>query len=237
MPNMPATTSTWIRLAPATLRERKMRSGISGLRGASPRGRRSAASSASATAPKPSVRAGAPAVLGGRLDDRVDAEHQRAGDQHARPGTSAPLREARCPRSRLEQPQRQHARSTMPIGRLTKKIQCQLIAWVSTPPASRPIEPPAEATKRRRRSPSPARAARGTSSRSCRGSRPRSSRRRRPGRSARRSASPGSARAPHTSEATREHGQAGQEDAAARRSGRRAGRPAAAGRRTRSGRR
>ena len=34
-----------------------------------------------------------------------------------------------------------------PIGMLMKKIQCQLIAWVSTPPASRPIVPPAEATK------------------------------------------------------------------------------------------
>ena len=26
------------------------------------------------------------------------------------------------------------------------KIQCQLMAWVIAPPASRPIEPPAEAT-------------------------------------------------------------------------------------------
>ena len=34
------------------------------------------------------------------------------------------------------------------IGRLTMKIQCQLMAWVIAPPASRPIEPPAEATKR-----------------------------------------------------------------------------------------
>ena len=34
-----------------------------------------------------------------------------------------------------------------PIGRLTKKIQCQLMAWVMRPPASRPIEAPAEATK------------------------------------------------------------------------------------------
>jgi len=33
-----------------------------------------------------------------------------------------------------------------PIGRLTKKIQCQLIDWVRTPPTSSPIEPPAEAT-------------------------------------------------------------------------------------------
>ena len=32
------------------------------------------------------------------------------------------------------------------IGTLTKKIQCQLIDSVSRPPASRPTEPPAEAT-------------------------------------------------------------------------------------------
>ena len=35
----------------------------------------------------------------------------------------------------------------MPIGTLMKKIQCQLMDWVSTPPTSRPTEPPAEATK------------------------------------------------------------------------------------------
>jgi hypothetical protein len=34
-----------------------------------------------------------------------------------------------------------------PIGRLTKKIQCQLMASVSTPPASRPIDAPPAATK------------------------------------------------------------------------------------------
>ncbi len=34
----------------------------------------------------------------------------------------------------------------IPTGTLTKKIQCQLIAWVITPPASRPTAPPAEAT-------------------------------------------------------------------------------------------
>ena len=33
-----------------------------------------------------------------------------------------------------------------PIGRLMKKIQCQLSASVSEPPASRPIEPPLETT-------------------------------------------------------------------------------------------
>ncbi len=36
---------------------------------------------------------------------------------------------------------------TIPIGMFTKKIQCQLIDCVSTPPTSSPIEPPAEATK------------------------------------------------------------------------------------------
>ena len=35
----------------------------------------------------------------------------------------------------------------IPIGMLTKKIQCQLIDWVRTPPTSRPIDAPAEATK------------------------------------------------------------------------------------------
>ena len=39
------------------------------------------------------------------------------------------------------------AAATRPIGTLTKKIQCQLIASVSTPPASRPMDAPAEATK------------------------------------------------------------------------------------------
>jgi hypothetical protein len=34
----------------------------------------------------------------------------------------------------------------MPTGTLMRKIQCQLMASVSRPPASRPIEPPAEAT-------------------------------------------------------------------------------------------
>ena len=35
----------------------------------------------------------------------------------------------------------------IPIGMFTKKIQCQLIDWVRTPPSSSPIEPPADATK------------------------------------------------------------------------------------------
>ena len=42
---------------------------------------------------------------------------------------------------------RANTKVAMPIGRFTKKIQCQLIVWVSTPPASRPIDAPLEATK------------------------------------------------------------------------------------------
>ena len=34
-----------------------------------------------------------------------------------------------------------------PMGRLMKKTQCQLISWVSTPPASKPREPPPAAVK------------------------------------------------------------------------------------------
>ena len=54
MPNMPATTTTWTRFAPATLRERKIRSGISGF---DPRAWRATkpASSTSETAPRPTV--------------------------------------------------------------------------------------------------------------------------------------------------------------------------------------
>ena len=36
---------------------------------------------------------------------------------------------------------------TIPIGTLTKKIQCQSSSSVRTPPASRPIDAPAAATK------------------------------------------------------------------------------------------
>ena len=60
------------------------------------------------------------------------------------PGVSAPLERpmplssssSRCAATAV----------AMAIGMFTKKIQCQLIDWVSTPPSSRPIDPPAEAT-------------------------------------------------------------------------------------------
>ncbi len=34
-----------------------------------------------------------------------------------------------------------------PMGTLMKKIQCQLMAWVRAPPASRPSDPPPASTK------------------------------------------------------------------------------------------
>ena len=58
MPNMPATVSTWIRLAPETLRERKIRSGTNGLRAVASRTTKPA-SRASAS---PARRRVAPAV-------------------------------------------------------------------------------------------------------------------------------------------------------------------------------
>ena len=51
---MPATISAWIRFAPATLRERKIRSGISGLAAVASRATNSA-SSTSAALPSASV--------------------------------------------------------------------------------------------------------------------------------------------------------------------------------------
>jgi hypothetical protein len=55
MPNIPATMKAWIALAPETLRERKIRSGMSGLRAVASRAR-NAASSTRAPAPSSSVR-------------------------------------------------------------------------------------------------------------------------------------------------------------------------------------
>ncbi len=58
MENMPATETTWMRFAPVTLRERKMRSGMSGLLAVASRAT-NAASSASEIPTSTSVR-GAP---------------------------------------------------------------------------------------------------------------------------------------------------------------------------------
>ncbi len=54
MPNIPATISAWITLAPERLRPRKIRSGISGVSAVASR-MRNPASSTSEVAPKPRV--------------------------------------------------------------------------------------------------------------------------------------------------------------------------------------
>ena len=169
-------------------------------------------------------------------DDRVDAEHQRAGDQR-RAGDVGALAAGRG-RGRARAAAARAARWRSPIGRLTKKIQCQLIACgehAAGEQADRAAGRGDEgvdadrlrllARLREHRHDHPEDHRRGRA------------RRRRPGRSARRPASPGSAPAPQTSEATVKTREAGEEDAARGRSGRRAGRRAAAGRRRRSGRR
>jgi hypothetical protein len=84
------------------------------------------------------------AVLGGRADDRIDTEHERAGDQD-RAQEVGPPAEADA-RVLFEQPQREHRRRNTDRD-VDEKIQCQFIAWVKTPPASSPTEPPAETTK------------------------------------------------------------------------------------------
>ena len=101
-----------------------------------------AATSAIETAPSASVWV-EPQPCSETCEDRVDAEHQPAGQQHRAGDVGAGLQAdpGRASTSRIAS-----SAVAMPIGTLTKKIQCQLIASVSAPPASRPIEPPAEAT-------------------------------------------------------------------------------------------
>ena len=91
MPNIPATISDWIALAPARLRERKIRSGTSGLRGARLADHEAGEQGDRAGAEAERVER-APAVVGD-LDDRVDAEHQ-GGDDQQRAGHVGALAEA-----------------------------------------------------------------------------------------------------------------------------------------------
>ncbi len=142
IPNIPATDRIWIELAATIGRERKIRSGISGLRARASRAKKAtsspiehAPSSSVVVAPQPSLAAGSTIVYTPSISAPVIS---RA------PGTSAPARRPMPGRSGTS---RRAARIVAtPIGRLTKKIQCQLIDWVSTPPATRPTDPPAEAT-------------------------------------------------------------------------------------------
>ena len=128
--------------APTTLRDSNSRSGISGFAMRAWRTTNAREQRDGHRAEHQRLRR-APALLGD-LEDRVDAEHQAAGQQHGA-GQVGALLQADPGRSSTSRAA-SHA-VTMPIGTLMKKIQCQLMRSVSTPPASRPIEPPAEATK------------------------------------------------------------------------------------------
>ena len=143
MPNIPATNRAWIALAPATLRERKIRSGISGLLAVASR-TRNATSSAIAPAPRTSVRV-APQPSSAAGSTIVYTSSISEAVTRTAPRMSAPLPKP-TPRS-FSSSRMASTAVTIPIGILTKKIQCQLMAWVRTPPASRPTEAPAEATK------------------------------------------------------------------------------------------
>ena len=143
MPNMPDADSAWIRFAPVSVRERKIRSGTSGLAAVASRTMKPARRT-SVTAPNTTVRGAVQPSSAAGLT-MVNTPTISAAVISTAPGTSVPRPSPR-PLSFSISLTASTVVST-PIGRLTKKIQCQLIAWVRTPPASRPIEPPADATK------------------------------------------------------------------------------------------
>src|SRR6266581_263990 len=136
IPNIPAVPSTWTRFEPVTLREAKMRSGISGCRAVFCRTMNPASRPSVSPASQPRWAAGPTMVYTASIIAPVIS---------SAPGTSAPARRP-APRSRAMVRRAAMAVIT-PTGRLTKKIQCQFSAWVRIPPASSPTAAPAEATK------------------------------------------------------------------------------------------
>jgi hypothetical protein len=144
MPNMPATSSAWMTLAADTLRERKIRSGTSGVAARASRATKEA-SSASVAAPRPSVRAEPhPSSAAGWTS--VETPSISAPVTSSAPGTSAP-----CPKPMPRSASSSRTARTavaIPIGTLTKKIRCQL----STRSARRrPAGRPSRRRRRRRR--------------------------------------------------------------------------------------
>jgi hypothetical protein len=128
--------------APETLRERNRRSGINGFAARAWRAT-NAPSSPMATAPSASV----------WVDPQPSSSTPRIVYT---PSISPPMSSAALGRSAPAAspiPSRSgtsliaNSPVAMPIGMLTKKIQCQLIVSVRTPPTRSPIEPPATATK------------------------------------------------------------------------------------------
>ncbi len=129
-------------LAAESLREPKMRRGRIGVFASAWR-TTNAASKPTATAPKPSVRT----EPSPKSDDWtiVYTPSISATVTSTAPTTSTPF-SIPIPRSDASR-RNESAAVTTPIGTLTKKIQCQLTAWVMSPPARSPIAAPADAMK------------------------------------------------------------------------------------------
>ena len=142
MPNMPATLSIWTRLAPVTLREREdaqwhqrvARRELPDDEAGEQRQRADGTAEGRWPASQPYSAAGLTIVKTPSISALVTS-------------TAPGHRRRPQPDTRSDGISRRASTAVaMPIGRLTKKIQCQLIAWVSTPPASSPTAPPADAT-------------------------------------------------------------------------------------------
>ena len=139
--NMAAAQSTPTTLAVARLRRRKRASGI---RGALTRDSmtRNRTSNATPAPRNPSVRPDdQPTAL--PLTIAYTTSMSDAVTVTAPATSSRPVAFMRAPGSSLSD----SATTATPIGRLTRKIQCQSSESVRTPPSKTPIAPPPEATK------------------------------------------------------------------------------------------
>ena len=212
-----------------------MRSGSSGVGARSPRGRRSRRAARARRAPSPSVcsepQPCSPAstiVYTPSISEPVTSTAPSTSAPRAQPDALLVRRAAAAASTPV----------AMPIGTLTKKIQCQLIAWVSTPPASRPIEAPAERDEAVDADRLRLLARLGEHRHDHAEDHGRGHRAADALEEARaRSASPGCRRRPHSSDAAVKSVEPGEEDARAADQVAEAARRAAAGRRRRSGRR
>ena len=134
--------STSTTFAPDTLRDSKMRNGTSGFAIRDSRTRK-AMSDATAAAPNPTVWADPHPKSVVRMI--VYTPSRSAAVTRRAPGASAPL-PSPIPGSASSN-RRAKTAVMIPIGMLTRKIQCQLSASVRKPPARSPIDAPAAATK------------------------------------------------------------------------------------------
>ncbi len=142
IPNRAAKISNSTMFAPDTLRDRKLLTGTSGFAVRDSRTTK-AISDAIAAAPNPTVWADPHPKSVVRMI--VYTPSNSAAVTRKVPIASAPF-PSPIPRSDSSNRKAKNA-VVMPIGMLTRKIQCQLSASVRKPPARSPIDAPAAATK------------------------------------------------------------------------------------------